>query len=356
MTCSVPDTTNCLTCMAGYTVTNGQCIANCQASSVCLACSSSNNAACTLCTVGYFVNSTSLSCELCTGAPQCLSCFQTNPAVCSLCQSGFYLTLEGTCSACPLFCGSCINATFCTSTFGLSGTLVTTINGTSVLIVCDQGCMTCQEVNPVSCSVCLPGYVLVIATNTIVAHCIPCGTNCRTCTATNSSECTSCFTGSFLLGNNTCVACNGCLTCPSSTLLTTCTACAANSLHRNNNSCDAIINAQEECGQLCSSCTQLANGNFECEICAPGSTMDSTGACISCPRNCAQCSLTRLGECTSCLPGYYFQADSELCMACNQTNCLCCTELGCTSCQSGYIVSPSFTCMQICVAPCASCS
>ena len=270
---------------------------------------------------------------------------------------GFYLTLEGNCSACPSFCGSCINSTFCTSTSSSEGTFVTTINGTSVLIVCDQGCMTCQELNPVSCSACLPGYVLVAATNSIVSHCVPCSTNCRTCSSSsNSTACTSCFTGYFLLSNNTCVTCTGCLACPSSNLLSTCTACAANNLLRSNNSCDAISNAQEECGQLCSSCSQLPNGTFACDICSPGATLNSQGVCISCPNNCASCSLTRLGECTSCLPGTYFQLESENCVACNIANCLSCNEQGCLSCRSGYMVSPSFACMLKCVSPCSSCS
>jgi hypothetical protein len=146
----------------------------------------------------------------------------------------------------------------------------------------------------VSCSACLPGYVIVAATNEIPAYCTPCSTNCRTCTSSSSSsECTSCFSG-YYLSDNTCLGCTNCLACEGSTKLSTCTACPSNSILRNNKSCDAISNAKEECGKLCASCIQASSGSFTCKVCAPGATMKS-GSCINCPKNCAQCSLENLG-------------------------------------------------------------
>lgn len=353
ITCNVSSTTNCFTCMPGYTLTNGKCVANC-ASSTCLACSVSNNAACTLCKPGYYVNTTTSECNVCTGMPQCLSCFQTNPDICSSCTVGFYLTIAGQCVACPSFCSDCINATSCTGIKSNIGQNSVTINGTTTLVVCDQGCMTCQEDNPVSCSVCMPGYVLVAATSNIVAHCMPCLSNCRTCiSSTNSSFCTSCFSGSFL-NNGTCNGCSSsCLTCPSSQL-STCTACAANGLLTTGGTCDFVSTQVLECGGLCASCTETGNQVYTCDVCLPGATMNN-GRCMTCPKNCAQCSLERINECTSCLPGYYYTATAE-CAACPQANCLTCTEMACLSCRAGFMLSPSLTCQRHCLLPCSTCS
>ena len=78
--------------------------------------------------------------------------------------------------------------------------------------------------------------------------------------------------------------------------------------------------------------------------------------CVNCPANCAQCSTSSLGSCTSCLPGYYLDTSTELCTACNQTNCLSCSSLGCLACMTGYHLSSSHTCQLDCVVPCSTCS
>ena len=110
-----------------------------------------------------------------------------------------------------------------------------------------------------------------------------------------------------------------------------------------------------ECGNLCSSCTQTANGATTCDICSPGATL-SSGKCVNCPQNCAQCSVTDLGSCTSCLPGYFYAASQQICKACSMSNCLTCTDLACQVCRSGYIISPSLTCQRECLLPCSTCS
>ena len=325
------------------------------ASSTCLQCSSSNNAACSQCRPGYFVNISTAVCQVCTGAPQCTACFPTNPVICSSCMVGFYLTIDGKCLACPSFCQSCLNATSCSGINSNIGQTVIDANGTSTLAVCDQGCQTCSPSAPVSCAVCMPGYTLVIATQNIVAHCIACQSNCKTCLVTNLTGCTSCFTG-YILAEGTCTGCaQGCLNCDQTTnvVSTSCTACPANMLLYNNGSC-AAVSAEASCGQLCSACSQFLNGTFYCDICAPGAVMNG-GTCINCPANCAQCSLANIGICTSCLPGYYFNS-AQVCTACSQTACLSCTALACTSCMAGWMLSPSLNCMKKCILPCATCS
>ena len=79
------------------------------------------------------------------------------------------------------------------------------------------------------------------------------------------------------------------------------------------------------------------------------------GVCVSCPENCAQCSVEALGTCTSCLPGYYYATGDGACLACSQANCVSCTTNGCLVCRSGYTLSSTFTCQQECNHPCSGC-
>lgn len=354
LSCNPNKVTNCLSCALGYNLQNGQCTMSCS-SNTCLQCSSSNNAACTQCKPGYYVNISTAVCEVCTGAPQCTSCFPTNPAICKTCMTGFYITIDGKCIACPAFCQACTNGSVCTGVKSNIGQVVVNVNGISTLAVCDQGCLACSPSAPVSCAVCMGGYTMVKATANIVAYCVACGSNCKTCSVLNLNACTSCFAG-YLLSGSTCVGCSqGCLNCEqtSNIISSACTACPGNMLLYNNGTC-ASIAAEANCGQLCSSCSQFLNGTFYCDICAPGAVM-SGGICINCPANCAQCSLSNVGLCTSCLPGYYYSSN-QVCTACPQSNCLSCTALACTTCVTGWTLSPSLTCMKQCILPCATCS
>jgi hypothetical protein len=80
------------------------------------------------------------------------------------------------------------------------------------------------------------------------------------------------------------------------------------------------------------------------------------GQCINCPVGCAQCSITQLGQCTSCLPGYFYNAQTQVCQTCSQANCISCNSMACLACAPGFIVSPSLTCQLQCASPCATCS
>lgn len=176
-----------------------------------------------------------------------------------------------------------------------------------------------------------------------------------TCTSSNTSFCTSCFQGYNLLSNNTCEAqCSkNCFTCDVSGS-DSCGSCSANKVLNSDKTCGSITNSPE-CGPLCYSCSQSSKGVFTCDICSPG-TMMYKGNCISCPQNCATCSESVIGICTSCLPGYYFDNSLEVCTQCAQENCVSCTALGCLACRTGYMVSPNFNCQKECVFPCATCS
>lgn len=235
-----------------------------------------------------------------------------------------------------------------------NGDILVNVNGTTRLSMCDQGCMTCSDVNAGSCAVCSPGYILIPASNNNLAYCKPCLSNCRTCANSNFSQCLTCHTGYFLQANGTCMACNSsCVSCNANTL-DACTACPANSVLFSNASCGAV-SGTAACGGLCSSCTETAPNAFTCNICSPGATLKS-GTCVNCPQNCAQCSVTSLGTCTSCLPGYYLDASTQTCTACAAANCVTCNNLGCQACMTGYTLNENLNCQKNCVLPCATCS
>ena len=232
--------------------------------------------------------------------------------------------------------------------------MIINVNGTNVLALCDQGCLQCSATSPASCAVCLPGYYFVNSTNNIRAHCMPCAAACLSCNSVNISICLSCYPGSFLAPNGSCISCaSSCLSC-NSINVTFCTSCASGSVLYNNGSCLPVSN-EATCGQSCASCMQQSNGTFTCTICQPGFMM-LQGSCVSCPIGCAQCSISKLGICTSCLIGYYYNSNAQNCQVCPQSNCLSCTANACLYCALGYMISPSLTCQQICLSPCATCS
>ena len=102
-----------VSCMVGYFLSNAGCTAcptpcqSCLSSSFCLNCKTSNylnlntNLCASNCPSGYYADTSTLSCNLCSS--NCLTCssFATN---CNSCSSGFYLS-------------ACTNNTGCTSCY-----------------------------------------------------------------------------------------------------------------------------------------------------------------------------------------------------------------------------------------------
>lgn len=226
---------------------------------LCLSCSQGNSDACLSCVSGYFVNITTSTCQLCTGAPQCTACIPTEPGICTSCMTGFYLSQNLSCIACPSFCSSCTSANDCSEKSNV-GQMVITINNTPTLAICDQGCITCSDANPGSCVVCSPGFVLIPSSPNNLAYCVPCASNCSTCTL-NRTTCTSCYPGYFL-NNGQCTTCSSssCQTCDSQDV-GVCTSCPANNFYSQNGTCSPV-SSQSGCGQSCASCTQQINGTI----------------------------------------------------------------------------------------------
>jgi hypothetical protein len=147
----------------------------------CVYCSSYN--VCENCANQYYL-STNNTCVLCysTGCQQC------NATGCISCIYGFYM-LNSTCIACPSYCSSCSSSSNCTSLNYLyqQALVLVTINSTTYLAVCQQGCFTCSGSNPQYCVDCFPGSFLL---NGI---CQSCNSSCLTCNSTNPNQCYTCF-------------------------------------------------------------------------------------------------------------------------------------------------------------------
>lgn len=124
------------------------------------------------CVAGYFLNTTSKFCEICTSTlSNCLQC--SSYTTCTQCAYGYTLSTSGI----NTICYSC-----------------------SLL----QGCYHCSSNN--TCLGCTSGYYLVSP------NCVSCPEGCQTCI--NDTFCTSCgssyFSGDILGGTNV----GKCLGCP----------------------------------------------------------------------------------------------------------------------------------------------
>ena len=95
-TCSIENPNSCISCVQGYTMTSGSCVADttCNTGSTCL-----------VCPFGFSINSVKTTtrinqtCDTCDAASNCARCNLTNTAQCFSCPTGMYL--NGTiCSTC----------------------------------------------------------------------------------------------------------------------------------------------------------------------------------------------------------------------------------------------------------------
>jgi len=219
--------------------------------------------------------------------------------------------------------------------------LAPTVDGSAILVLCDQGCSICASNKPSVCLQCQDGYYL--ASNNI---CQPCTltSNCKTCSQTNTSLCLSCFANSQMSSNGICITCLApCLTC-SSKDNTLCLSCPKRYLLLNS-SC--LFN---QCPLFCSTCT---NASY-CSQCISG-FVSVDGICTPCLKGCSQCSITSHSVCITCLLGTYLDRSSNTCIGC-PLNCQTCTPNGCTICVDGFYITDSLSCAPNCNIPCATCS
>lgn len=298
----------------------------------------------------------------CAYAPRCMVCVPNQPSVCITCASGFYLNSNSSCSACPLFCSTCTSASTCTSLLTPIGYSIATVNGQSVLGVCDPGCYSCSQNNPSSCTVCIPGFYLMTASNSSakLGVCTPCNSNCMYCVIGQPNNCTACFAGAnFNAANSTCSNCAfPCITCSTSTF---CTSCPSGYSLSVSGVCTQIT-SNSTCGDNCGTCVQASSGaNPMCINCLAGFVL-ANGFCVLCPAACSVCTLnqnTLTGNqptCSACNVGNFLNKQSLTCQSCSTGCGACFNSTVCLTCVQGYSLTSIYSCIVRCVYPCSTCS
>ena len=128
------------------------------------------------CPSGYYSSTSSYTCQKCHS--QCVECSGANNNQCTECSSGLLLS-AGQCISSSLGCptGTYLDSELCLS--------------------CIKGCSSCS--GPSNCDVCLPGYVLGIATGLCeLENQELCHSSCKTCSGPTEYDCTSCNEPLFL--------------------------------------------------------------------------------------------------------------------------------------------------------------
>lgn len=194
----LPCSTRCTTCTSSitcsqcapyyYVATNGTCI-NCPSN--CYTCSSES--ICTSCAQPYLL--VDYSCQLCS-VPNAASCSSLSTVL--TCATGYYSS-SSFCGSCPLYCSTCMNATYCTACN--SGYFLQYQN--SVCTACNT-CATCSGTAS-NCTSCSNGYYLssssCITTTCSISNCFYCSTNniCSKCNKNYYLQNNNCIYGSSVL-------------------------------------------------------------------------------------------------------------------------------------------------------------
>ena len=164
-TCSPTNPTMCITCLLGYSLTRGQCIANLNCNSL---------ATCITCPFGYSLVTNSdqvrinQTCIACNPTSNCARCTSANNTICTSCSLGMYLKNT-----------ACLN--------------------------CAAGCALCSSLS--QCLFCTPGYVQVQSGSLVgittlglsLKTCQPCASPCSTCIG-STTTCMSCVNNFGLFG------------------------------------------------------------------------------------------------------------------------------------------------------------
>jgi len=163
MSCSTVNPSFCSACNPGYYLSSGMCMA-CNVSSLCMTCQSSNNAVCLTCFPGSFLDSTSNTCMQCKSP--CASCQNGNASVCTSCPVGYVLN-SSTCVSVSSFSNSvqtslqnCANVVSSNSSTTCSFCLLGYTLTSGGCAPCISGCIICNPVQLITCTVCAPGYYL----------------------------------------------------------------------------------------------------------------------------------------------------------------------------------------------------
>ena len=379
-TCFGTQSTECLSCSAGYFYAGGNSCTPC-------ATGKGKPADTTVITVG---TTSDLACTA-TCHASCLTCTGSTSSDCVKCAAGFYLSAAGTCTICPAGSGKVADASV------LSPGASDQCN-----VVCDSSCRTCSATGSNGCLACAAGLfyfgggvcnfcapgkgkpadttVITVATTSDAACTATCDSSCARCQGTGATDCLSCRGGFYYSAANTCTMCSLGFGKPSDPPLPTVQDAATACTLTCHSSCNTCVTTDPTGCLNCNSgfwwagagtCTACANGKTKGPD-ASYTTAASTeaAACTNtCNAGCQMCSgsdptcvfcaatfyYSAAGVCSPCASGRGKAADSAanavtdgstICVTC-APGCESCTGTGptdCVKCSAGFFLSAAGTC------------
>jgi len=173
----------CATCVTGYQPnTNGICVLNCQLlcatcqdnlPTVCTSCYSGStlngsncqmdlscnaNSTCTDCGQGLNYILVGTTCVMCPAITNCLQCSSSNTSTCSICSAGYYVDTSNGCTICSNICISCISSSICTGC--AQGYTLTQGQTQGLCLQCASPCATCLG-SSTFCQTCITNYTKI---------------------------------------------------------------------------------------------------------------------------------------------------------------------------------------------------
>ncbi|CAF3407738.1 unnamed protein product [Rotaria socialis] len=308
----------------------------------CLNCTSSSEAACTSCKIGYVFLSDDHRCEKHTGKPyyldidtgethtchgSCAQCKGPNPNDCIACNLVNEVLLDD---------GHCVNKCPIGSYKNEKKTIDLQIY---ICSPCSMGCLECNNEN--QCKKCdeLKSYRLVgsmcvpickLGTFPLGNHCESCQNSCSTCT--NLTTCLTCM-DSLVLFNNQCIE-----ECPESHYLYNqqCLPC-----HPVCNSCNGP--SEDDCNTCAQGFKFNANENKCSSQCPNGNYFDKDEKnCKTCTKNCLEC-LSPGSYCRRCSFPMALDTLTHQCLYCCTTNITTDNCCQCLSSWDGFCLHPLVT-------------
>ena len=361
-TCTGPNSADCITCINGLVFNEGECLSECPLNKVQL-----NDQCVDNCPNGMYAdadnicNNCSSSCDTCVESMNnCLSCdengltpyYNSDFNTCSSsCGSGYYHETDSyLCDLCSSNCLTCSNsAEYCTScdTNGLEPYYFfnACYSDCPQYTFQNEDSFTCEgcdingefpfELDGECVSECNPGQVIHYyeCIDNCPQHffnnsgyCDECSSNCAECSS--FSVCIACGGSEGLLYNSQCVA-----SCPSITF-------------ENNGNCLSCSSSCETCnGPTEFDCLSCNSGNYltengECvEECTSSTFPNQDDFCQNCDTTCETCSAGTSSDCITCTNGRYLH--NEECLL---------------SCPSGYFGNDETNACDMCDAFCLTCS
>ena len=146
--CSQTSPTKCTSCIAGYSFNS--------ATQTCAPIVNCANGVCDICAFGSTLQGG--TCLQCNASSNCGRCSTTNTTICTSCKAGQYLE-NNQCVACQDSCGTCSSALNCLTCAPGYTAQVESIQTKLNCVKCSPPCANCAR-NPTTCTSCISGFVM----------------------------------------------------------------------------------------------------------------------------------------------------------------------------------------------------